>query len=101
MIHEQIAHIREQLRQGDLMGAYDNMISLNQYNHKTDYFTCYFIHSYDVPLEYIDERELQFIDPQEGAILVESVMGQYIVATRRDFEDTLAEIEDMLEQEGE
>ena len=37
MIHEQIAHIREQLRQGDLMGAYDNMISLNQYNHKVDY----------------------------------------------------------------
>ena len=101
MIHEQIKHIRTQLRHGDIMGAYDSMISLNQYNHKVDYFTCYFIHSDDVPLEYIDERELGFIDEEEGAILVESVMGQYIVATRNDIEDTLAEIEDMLEKEGE
>ena len=101
MIHEQIAHIREQLRQGDLMGAYDNMISLNQYNHKVDYFTCYFIHSDDLPLEYIDDGELQFIDQEQGAIMVESVMGQYIVAKASDIEDTLTEIEDMLEQEGE
>jgi hypothetical protein len=100
MIHEQIKHIRGLLKVNSIHEAYDEMVSLNQYDHRADYFTCYFIHSDDVPLEYIDERYLDHIDQEEGCILVESVMGQYIPAKVRDIEDTLDEIEDMLMKEG-
>lgn len=91
-MHEQIKQIRELLKQDDMHKAYDLMIGLNRFNEKVDNYTVFFINSLDVDKRYIED-DVE-IDEENGSILVESVLGGYILAKADDIEDTLKEIEE-------
>lgn len=92
LLVEKISEIRELLSKKDIHGAYDKMISLNTVYEDIDNYTCYFANSIDIDLG--TDCDVSFeIDEDNGTIVVESVLGEYIPAKITDIEDTLEEIE--------
>ena len=87
----EINSIRALLSENNIMDAYDKMISLNEYDKEIDDYTCYFSHSLDIDYDLIKGATEEQLE--EGIIVVEGILGGYIVAQAHDIEETINDIE--------
>ena len=92
----EISSIRSLLSENNIMGAYDKMISLNEYDDRVDDYTCYFLNTFTDNIDYSIIEGATEEQLEDGIVIVEGALSGYVVAQASDIEETLKEIEENL-----
>ena len=71
----EISSIRSLLSENNIMGAYDKMISLNEYDVRVDDYTCYFLNSFTDDIDYSIIEGATEEQLEDGIVIVEGSLS--------------------------